>query len=205
MFFRLRDDGDPANTAPVGPQGEPGPQGVPGPQGPKGESGPQGEVGPQGVAGPQGLQGLAGAMGPAGPQGPPGESAGIGSIVYSSSTPDLDFTGRTIHPSAVAWLSFEGDLTDNLGANNGSGSVNFSQGYVGAGALDVGGSLSEQVNLGNDPELQVYKGSLEAWVRVSSTSTELQTIFDKNDAFWFGVKGDQLQVIDYTPTSGPFD
>lgn len=57
LYYRLRNDGDPANTAPVGPQGETGP---PGPQG------------PPGISGPEGPQGETGAQGPAGPPGEPG-------------------------------------------------------------------------------------------------------------------------------------
>lgn len=43
-YYRLRDDGNPLNTAPVGPQGPPGPPGPPGtPGGPAGPQGPQGQ------------------------------------------------------------------------------------------------------------------------------------------------------------------
>jgi microcystin-dependent protein len=68
VFYRLRDDGDPNNTAPAGPQG---PQGEPGPQGPQGEPGSVGPQGEQGPAGPIGLQG------PQGPQGPAGTDANL--------------------------------------------------------------------------------------------------------------------------------
>ena len=49
-WFRLRDDGSPLNTAPVGPEGPQGPPGPKGPPGPPGERGPQGDPGPQGPA-----------------------------------------------------------------------------------------------------------------------------------------------------------
>jgi len=80
VFYRLRNDGNPDNTAPIGPQGPPGPQGDPGPQGPPG---PQGDPGPQGPAGPQGVSGPQGPEGPQGEQGPPGSDATMptGSII----------------------------------------------------------------------------------------------------------------------------
>lgn len=80
-FYRLREDGNPDNLAPVGPPGPIGPQGEPGPPGVPGTQGTSGPVGPQGPEGPPGPQGLEGPQGPQGLQGPaglPGEVQGTG-------------------------------------------------------------------------------------------------------------------------------
>lgn len=74
-YYRLRNNGDPANAAPAGPVGPVGPQGV---AGPVGGIGPQGPVGIQGTPGIQGIQGVVGLQGPVGPQGIPGAGSSEG-------------------------------------------------------------------------------------------------------------------------------
>lgn len=95
VFYRLRDDGDPNNTAPIGPKGDSGPvgpqgaPGLPGDQGPIGPAGPQGATGPQGVDGPPGAQGPTGPQGEQGPEGPSGSDATIPSgtiVAFAGST-----------------------------------------------------------------------------------------------------------------------
>jgi hypothetical protein len=74
-YYRLRNNGNAANSAPVGPPGPVGPQGV---AGPIGGVGPQGPVGLQGGPGIQGIQGVVGLQGPVGPQGIPGAGSSTG-------------------------------------------------------------------------------------------------------------------------------
>jgi microcystin-dependent protein len=95
-FYRLSDDGDASNTAPVGPQGIPGPQGETGMAGVQGESGPQGIQGP---AGPQGAQGEPGPQGVQGVQGPAGTDAAI-------PTGTIMIFGGTLAP--VGWALCDG-------------------------------------------------------------------------------------------------
>jgi len=114
VFYRLRDDGDPNNTAPVGPQGEQGPEG---PVGPQGEPGPQGPIGPQGIQGPQGEAGPQGPQGNPGPEGAAGidASAPPGTIIaYAGSVTD---SGGLVEPVA-GYLLCNGAVI-NANTNNG--------------------------------------------------------------------------------------
>lgn len=117
LFYRLRDDGNPNNTAPVGPQG---PQGDPGPQG------DQGPVGPAGVQGPEGSQGEVGPTGPqgeTGPQGPAGLDAELEAGMIMALNPPgtiiayagavTDSGGRPIVEPVPGYLLCNGAVIDD--------------------------------------------------------------------------------------------
>lgn len=130
-YYRLRDDGDPANTAPVGPPGPAGPAGPTGPVGSLGPVGPQGPAGFQGVQGLQGIQGPQGIpgvgsatnaglqgpvgpmgpQGPVGPQGPPGPTGATGTAGLNGAQGPQGPAGITPEPDGSLGIDYYDDFT----------------------------------------------------------------------------------------------
>lgn len=81
VFYRLRNNADPAQAAPYGPYGPYGLSSV------TGQTGPQGPAGPEG---PRGSQGIQGPVGPVGPVGPPGADAVLTAETITAALDGLD-------------------------------------------------------------------------------------------------------------------
>ena len=119
-YFRLRDDGDPNNIAPVGPAGPAGDPGPVGPQGPAGATGAPGKQGEDGSRGPAGPQGPTGPQGDPGPMGPGLPTGSV--IMFAGLTPPEGWAlcdGSMLSATASAGLfAVIGNVYGTDGAGN---------------------------------------------------------------------------------------
>ncbi|PWU11251.1 MAG: hypothetical protein C5B50_23740 [Verrucomicrobia bacterium] len=119
-----------------------------------------------------------------------------GSVLSSNASLALLHTNCTTPGYALAsWWSAEGNLSDNVGGNNGTaiGGVSYGTGIVGQGFVMNGNG--SYIQLSNAPALQTQTFTIEAWVKRASASVATAGGGAGGNIFGYGTSGYNLGIV----------